>query len=156
MEAYTRSQVRDYRMKWINFLMAKGRRKARSRLDAGKGARCCLGHGCFVLGIKKSKDDGGTYYYDGEEDLPPNNFVLMVGMWTNDGAAKNDNRYTIGKYDFNSLAEANDEETRYVYVKGKDKSVKINISPRQIGTYLLSVIEGGKDTPFRPLTDYPE
>lgn len=148
---YTRSQIRENRMKWINFLMTKGRKKAIGVLDVGEGKRCCLGHGCFVLGVPKQKMDDGAYSYESETSIPPDTFWCAVGLYANDGEPSI-GRITIRKMEFSSLADANDKTENPDYYSNN----KINITPRQIGAYLLSVIEGGEKTPFYPLTDYPE
>lgn len=146
MTKYTRSQIRANRQKWIDFLMVKGRKKATGLLDKGGGARCCLGHGCYVLGIKPERSDGGSWiYYDDASEMAPKSFVEMVGLWTQEGSTFNENSDidVFGNKNpikmFESLAEVNDET---------------NASPKKIGEYLLSVIEGGEHTPFRPLSEY--
>ncbi len=149
---YTRSQIRENREKWIDFLMVEDRRKARCALDKGKGKRCCLGHGCYILGVPKVWENG-MYAYDGESGLPPPSFVVMVGLWKPDGTTFSGKPIQIGKWEFSDLADANDTSDR---LDEKGNSVDVDIRPYWVGVYLLSVIEGGKDTSFKPLTDYPE
>jgi len=145
VQIYTRSEIRAYRQKWIDFLMAKGRKKATGQLDAGGGARCCLGHGCYILGIKAESFGEGGWEYDGSEGLAPASFIEMVGLWNDTGSTNFSTPIKIFKkesaHDNVDLAGINDDT---------------NASPLRIGRYLLSVIEGGDDTPFKPLTDYPE
>lgn len=148
---YTREQIRENRMKWINFLMTKGRKKTKGTLDKGDGKRCCLGHACFILGItKRISTTSNKIYYGGEEAFAPSDLVDKVGLWTNDGSTDDMVPFTIIprrkptlKLEFDNLAGANDSE-------------EYEISPYDIGTYLLTVIDGGPHTPFRPLTSFPE
>lgn len=138
---YNRSEILANRMKWINFLMVKGRKKAVGYLDLGGGARCCLGHGCFVLGIKRIREPP-LYLYDYEEELAPETFVEMVGLYDSNGSTGDGSSFEIdSEYYCTCLTTYNDE---------------VNASPNEIGKYLLSVIEGGENTPFLPLTYYNE
>lgn len=142
---YTRSQVRAARIKWAEFLMAKGRKKATGLLDSGEGHRCCLGHGAYILGIKGKKLPNGHYAYEDETDIAPQSLIEMVGLWDDTGMTNDGTPIKIFKkksnHDLYDLAGVNDNT---------------NASPRRIGKYLLSVVEGGYNTPFRPLEDYPE
>lgn len=143
---YTRSQIRENRQKWIDFLMVKGRKKATGVLDEGGGHRCCLGHGCYALGIKSLKVEyNGHFEYDGSLDIAPDSFIEMVGLWDDTGSTNLGTAIEVFKksdgHIYTDLAGVNDDT---------------NASPNRIGKYLLSVIEGGPETPFRPLTNYPE
>lgn len=153
MMTYTRSEIREYRQKWIDVLIDPETKKADGTLDRGNGARCCLGHACFALGIESRKKPGlitppiDEYfqYRDGkdwESYYLPYVPTEMLGMWTHTGATAQRKPFPIGEYEEQkALADYND---------------MTKITPQEIGQYLLTVIEGGEDTPFRPLTDYPE
>lgn len=158
MTKYTRAQILENRTKFINFLKGKHRKKAESKLDDGQGARCCLGHGCYVLGILREKDEArdndsdSLYLYEGEGAYAPKAFVDMVGLWHNDGSTKDckemvkapaypeDREEPADWIDFSSLASLNDESIW---------------TTQQIGKFLETVIEGGENTPFKPLSKYP-
>jgi len=67
----------DIAMKWADYLEKPGRKQAKGKLDRGGGARCCLGHLCAMLKVRRVKDTNGFYRYgNGEGDtstevLPP-------------------------------------------------------------------------------------
>lgn len=150
MTKYTRSQIRANRQKWIDFLMVKGRKKTTGRLDKGGGARCCLGHGCHVLGIKPEKietERGSFVGYDDHTETAPVSFVEMVGLWTPLGSV----RYGYASIDVFGRGEYENIKETLADINDETKA-----SPRKIGEYLLSVIEGGGHTPFRPLSEYGE
>ena len=133
-----RSEVLANRQKVITFLKQPKRIKATSALDKGQGARCCLGHMCYSLGIPRKKYPSG-FSYAGHAGVAPNGLLVLVGLYSPTGST-----WTLGKLvnqSCHSLAELNDQTT---------------YSPQQIGSYLESVIEGGPNTPWKPLTDYSE
>lgn len=147
MQVFTRSQIRAAREKWAQFLMVPGRKKAVGALDKGDGHRCCLGHGCFLFNIKKSKLWNNTFAYgaNGAEGEAPDELVEMLGLWDDLGGT-----FRLEK----------DIDIFKDMTKNKDTLANINddtsASPQRIGKYLMTVIEGGENTPFRPLTDYLE
>lgn len=151
----TRSEVLANRWTWINFLLTKGRKKVIETLDKGKGERCCLGHGAYCLGVKKSLNYNNVIIYGAEcnDSYAPKELIEKVGLWSNDGKVS-EGDFIIKGINFSTLAGANDTTTVYDQDSGDD--VPFNATPRDIGKYLQSVIEGGRDTPFKPLTDYPE
>jgi hypothetical protein len=155
----TRDEVKANRIKWANFLLNKKRKKATGILDKGDGARCCLGHGAYCLGVSRHRL-GETYvtsfeYGDGRATYSaPSELVDLVGLWDSDGMTEGED-LVIDGLNFSSLASANDADRHYAFETGVE-SREINITPQMIGTYLLTVIEGGDDTPFRPLSEYPE
>lgn len=118
----------------------------------GNGERCCLGHGCYILGIPRVQHaegiprlqhaavQEGYYSYDGDNAEAPQSFVDMVGLWSRSGRINGGQPFIINGKKCDSLVRANDG---------------LDATPQQIGQYLLSVIEGGDDTPFVPLSDYP-
>jgi len=139
METLTRQEILDNRRKWIEFLKQPERKKATGFLDTGDGRRCCLGHGCYVLGVKRRKFPGGYAYQYRALDggwRTGSSAVLrdLVGLKTSDGDFISINGVAT------CLSGLND---------GTDAT------PQEIGAYLESVIEGGKYSPFRPLTDFP-
>jgi hypothetical protein len=155
----TRDEVKENRIKWANFLLNKKRKKAISVLDKGDGARCCLGHGAYCLGVPRRKVNGldNACFEYGDEDAAfsaPSELVDLVGLWDSDGMTEGED-LVINGLNFSSLASANDADRHYAFETGVESS-EINITPQMIGTYLLTVIEGGDDTPFKPLSEYPE
>ena len=127
-----RREILENRKKSIKFLQNPKRKKAKEYLDIGKGKRCCIGHGCYVLGVKKIRDGYGWNYGRKEEPhTAPFEFMDLVGLYTELGS------YYTG--DSTCLTELNDNT---------------NTTPQEIGNMLEKMIEGGIDTPFRPLTDY--
>jgi len=138
----TRSQIRANREKWARFLMKPGRKKYGGALDNGGGARCCLGHGAYALGVSRVKKLAGWFAYgeDQENNCAPEEFVDLVGLYTDNGRVDNLGECLDG-WDHESLVEVNDNT---------------DATPQEIGKYLLSVIDGGPHTPFRPLSDYPK
>lgn len=145
-----RSEVLANRLKWIDFLEVKSRRKTTGWLDDGNGKRCCLGHACYVLGIEKTKNehDGGRFRYAGETAEAPQELIDMVGLWSTLGSAEANAFLKIRDEEYESLAAANDGNNSDMTGKGQ--------SPQAIGSYLRTVINGGSDTPFTPLDGYPE
>jgi hypothetical protein len=53
-----RHEILANRRKVINFLKQSKRIKAVGALNKGNGARCCLGHMCYVLKIPRIKSNG--------------------------------------------------------------------------------------------------
>lgn len=149
IEKYTRSEILAARQKWIDFLLIKGRRKATGILDEGDGHRCCLGHACYVLGLpRKPRESRGFSYDNGESELAPPMLIESLGLWDAEGGTQSiEHKITLARFEdslhdsYPTLAQINDET---------------DASPRQIGEYLATVIEGGDHTPFRPLSDYRE
>ena len=135
MTKYTREEILANRQKWIDFLLEPERKKATGFLDLGDGFRCCLGHGCHILGVKNHKFGNKTAYGDNVEgSVAPPEFIEMVGLYDEVGL--------IGGGDgYENLAEMNDEE---------------NTTPQEIGQFLLDRIEGGLETPFKSLSKYPK
>ena len=134
-----RYEILSARITWAQFLQQPEREKAIGNLDEGDEKRCCLGHGCYCLGVVRRLLDFDARYAYGEEEAqvcPPKEFAEAVGLWSRDGCAKSLQDLIREK---ESLAELNDET---------------DITPQEIGAYLESVVEGGPDTPFRPLSDY--
>lgn len=127
------SEVLAARQKWIEFLKNPHRRKLEGKLGNEGGERCCLGHGCYIiLGPPK---EGAPW----NEDmlLPPEAFWKTVGMHDQDGNNPNGTNYGDSKQ--SSLSSLNDDT---------------DWSPQKIGKFLESVIRGGKNTPFRPISDF--
>ncbi len=137
-----RQEILSNRQKVISFLKQPDRKKAKKMLDKGLGKRCCLGHMCYALKIKRKKYY--TYqlmYVYGKENnsaYAPPELVLRVGLYTNQGDSKQ--RAVLGNTKFNSLLDWNDCS---------------DSTPQEIGNYLESVIEGGPHTPWKSLNDYP-
>lgn len=99
----TDAEILANRRKVIAFLKNPKRRKDESYLDVGHGRRCCLGHMCFALGIKRRKltDSAGAspeealagkrYVYGkrGELYLAPQELISAVGLYDDQGRSIN-------------------------------------------------------------------
>lgn len=140
IDQLTRSQVRENRLKWANFLMRPDTKKGLHQLDNGNGRRCCLGHGAHCFGLEQTTSVSGMVMYCGNVSYAPLELQEILGLWTRTGANPS-GKPLVGFGGRSSLAGANDST---------------DATPQDIGRYLLSVIDGGPDTPFRPLSDYPE
>ena len=153
----TRASVRKYRQKWIDFLIAPERKQGQSYLARPDGRRCCLGHACHILkedlNLSTFENDN-LVYYDSSNIYPPPKVVSALGLYNKYGSSggfhsatnvRHDlrNAIEIDKKEFQSLSDANDCITHI-------------ITPQLIGEYLQTVIEGGIDTPFKPLDYYEE
>lgn len=154
---FLRSEILSHRQIWADFLMKKGRKKATAQLDAGGGSRCCLGHGCYVMGLKPKRESlGGSIYYNESYEMAPVALVEWLGLWDVDGSTRNN--YPIDV--FNSVEENKEIDSEYDEYDMHSNLAAINdetdATPKQIGEYILKVIDGGKNTPFRPLSDFPE
>nr|CAI3971272.1 hypothetical protein ORM20_00223 [Ochrobactrum phage ORM_20] len=156
---YTRSEILAAREAWIEYLMNPHRRKYRGKLANPKRCdeRCCLGHGMHLFyGLKYVN---GSYQHKGEDGKATFDFVEKVGLWNRIGRIEND--HSVG-----TLRDIEKFVGKFVLaefgrnVKELDSLTRVNdwtrTSPQRIGEYLLHVIEGGEDTPFRPLSDYSE
>lgn len=143
MSELTRAEVRANREKWARFLMQPGRKKATGVLDEGDGYRCCLGHGAYCLGVPRSRYLSGFEYGDGYDDcVAPQELIQLVGLHYSEGNPLESNGMVINGSTYGCLTAANDSPD--------------GLRPKQIGEYLLSVIEGGPSTPFIPLSEYKE
>lgn len=144
---YKRSEIRANRQKWAEGLMEPERQKAIGMLEDKFGARCCLGHGCSILGIQRYGSEpyrGIAFGSSVETTIAPEEFVLMVGLWGAWGQTRFGNIsefVTPEGLAAKSLAGVNDQTSA---------------TPQEIGAYLLLVIEGGASTPFQPLSNYEE
>lgn len=124
---YTDEQILENRRTWIEYLKRPETKKAKGVLESfdDPDARCCLGHGCFVLGIERTVDEDGVVLYDDEYSFAPESFMEMVGL-----------RYENGDFDETSLAFINDHTDK---------------TPQEIGIMLESMIMGGPGTPFEKI-----
>jgi len=138
MTEYTDEQVLANRRTWIEFLKDPRRRKYKSFLDNGRGARCCLGHACFVLRIPRVIGAEGAIEYGaaGDVELAPRELVEAVGLWSESGDTQLRFTVELGDTGATNLTIMNDET---------------DMTPQQIGAYLETVIMGGPNTPFRPI-----
>lgn len=139
-----RDEILANRLKWINYLKEPERQKTEGCLEDSKNpeARCCLGHACAVFNRHKTIDDGGSVRYDDNTSVLNHDFAeYVLGLWDNVGRLASGLIVIEGYESHSSLANLND---------------KTSITPQEIGTYLESVIEGGENTPFRPLNYFEE
>jgi hypothetical protein len=159
-----RSEILINRVQWGNYLLTPDLKKARGyleltetmaleRFNSSSGAGfCCLGHGCKLFNIQREETISGLTVYGsvGEEYCAPKELIDLVGLWDNEGSSltlMQAGVETIGPFlgkIYPSLASAND-----------DRDFDVDISPAMIGTYILTVVKGGPNTPFKPLEDYP-
>lgn len=138
---YTRQEILENRQTVIKFLKGKGRKKAWGYLDTGNGERCCLGHMCYALKIPKTfAENSELWVYDGSDDYAPLSMMNKVGLYDSIGRTGSGARLTKEMEFYNSLSTLNDES---------------DWTTQQIGAYLETVIEGGDDTPWKPLSYYP-
>ena len=148
----TRDKILRNRQTWIDHLLNPDTKKTTAKLDRGNGERCCLGHACVALGIP-SAVMGDEILYDGTSEVAPESLVRLVGLWGVNGEGS-----SIGSDKHKSYFDVS--KTTSI----KDKNIwgltKLNddttATPQEIGAYLQSVIEGGRATPFKPLTDFEE
>jgi len=153
MTYLTRAQVLENRKKVVEYLQKPSRRKAVGSLDRGDGKRCCLGHMCAVLGVKRVVEGSVIYYgEDLEHEYAPDEVIEALGLWDNLGG-KLDEPYT--RLDTTILQPKYDEEEQPITCLAEAND-QLHISPQRIGRYLESVIEGGSTTPWMPLSEYPE
>lgn len=143
----TFEEVLQNRQKWAEFLMQPRRRKGTGQLDEGNGERCCIGHACYLLGAERKVCVSG-YLYENERNIAPESIMQQLGMYDEIGGLPHESKewnspileeYVIDNVTIGSLAELNDNTT---------------ITPREIGAYLLTVIKGGKNTPFMDKKQY--
>jgi len=139
-----REDIRANRQKWIDYLLLPTTKAARGVLARGpndNSRRCCLGHGCHVLGFKvfDAKSERAGYGYKTNSDAAigyaPAEMVEAMGMYDSAGVFRGmlfETTYS------ESLVDMNDSEKR---------------SPQEIGEFLARNINGGG--PFKPLDDYP-
>lgn len=150
---YTREQIRANRLAWALGLQEPERRKLIGHLEDGTdpNTRCCIGHGCQILGITRSeapsnKPDGiPTIFYENNTTVAPESFMLMVGMHTDCGTG------------ISFLCGADVEEDEHNHITSLvGLNDRTNSSTQDIGVMMMQWIEGGDGTPFKPLSDYPE
>lgn len=144
---YSHEEVMENRRAWIAYLKSPEAKKAKHQLETtdmegNAVGRCCLGHGCHVLGVKRTKEEGRSVRYDGRFDYAPHSFMSKVGLYRENGAFigrdtpfGNDGSIYISMFErcANSLAYLNDST---------------ELTPQAIGEWLETVIDGGPGTPF--------
>lgn len=142
----TRKQVLSNRKRVIEFLKKPARKKAKYTLDAGQGERCCIGHMCYALSdqVKRTKPKvrglHSWLYGKGRElSVAPIELQQSLGLYSNVGNRLDGKHIVIGPYSRPSLTTMNDITWA---------------TPQEIGAYLEKVIQGGPDTPWKPLTEY--
>ena len=145
---YKRSEILANRQKWIDYLQEPERKKTKNELESfyDNEARCCLGHAEFLFNSDRSCIEEMVYYGESEVNLSEETMNLL-GMYYNEGEIFNSGHYPITSYlkyedkQFRSLSILND---------------CTDITPQEIGKLLQGMIDGGENTPFKPLTDYEE
>lgn len=150
---YTRSEILENRKKWIEFLKRPETKKFVGYLENVNNPeeRCCLGHAChlFLNDTRHISDKLFVLYGSANEsEVAPFELMHKLGLYSNIGnvRSKYDMHFKYDGYDYNfcSLASFN------------DNNYEIPSTPQIIGEYLESVIEGGDNTPFYSLCDFPE
>ncbi len=137
-----REEILRNRSLWIERLLHPATRKGKNRLDDGN-LRCFIGVGCEALNIptslkpnkegKKPSNNLGVHLYLKEEYVAPKLFVELVGLKDESGS-------------FGSrVKELKNTET---LIELNDLTTK---TTQELGRYLLSVIEGGDKSPFKPV-----
>lgn len=158
MPTLTQSQIITNRQTWIALLLDPATKKAKEVLDRGGGARCCLGHGCFALGLAGEKILSGSYSdvieYAGELSVAPRAFMRLVGLWFPTGERQQSSWPNKPLRGLENLVR--DDRPDEGIVSLASLNDKTNYTPQQIGDYLMSVIAGGPDTPFRPLSEFAD
>ena len=146
MSVVTRQEVLANRQKIITFLMQPKRKKAKKQLDLGGGNRCCLGHMCYVLKAKRTTNNTGISY--GEQAVSshaPTEVVISLGLNSAYGQVKARSAGKTGSIVY--------KDRRYSSLAGLNDTT--DVTPQEVGKYLLSVIEGGPNTPWHALDTYP-
>lgn len=126
------------RQAWVDFLAKPARIRAKGKLDLGNGARCCIGHGCWLFrdSIGRHKTINGYSYGDintGSTDFAPPQFVRTVGLWNVQGRTYADAGL--------SLTWLNDV---------------LKLSPKQISKILNAALHGGTGSPLAPLVYFKQ
>lgn len=164
---YTRSEILAAREAWIEYLMKPHRRKFRGSLANPKRGdeRCCIGHATHLFfGLKKyGPSDLYKYHYKDNTSTAHEDLIEKLGLHSSAGSILH--AVNIGKSlrDIEKFIGKFNEENKHRKL-GKydqlDSLARVNdwtmTSPQKIGEYLLHVIEGGDDTPFVSLSEYPE
>ena len=134
-----REDILANRIKWGEFLCEPERKGYKGELENldNPEERCCLGHACHLF-TPDSREVHGEFIYYAEYNylVAPKPVEELLGLYRDNGEVSRRNGGAMG---YSSLASANDG--------GK--------TPQEIGAYILSCVEGGVDTPFKPLSDYP-
>lgn len=157
---FTRKEIEDARLDWIVYLQNPHRRKYQGKLaNPHRGdERCCLGHAEHLFfGLEKK---GGVHCTKGtfNETKASIELVEKLGLWDQTGSSK----YSSLGYNAPALREVEMFMGKQIHDKKNpiNSLTRLNdwtkTSPQSIGAYLWHVIQGGPDTPFRPLTDFPE
>jgi hypothetical protein len=143
MSHLTRAEILANRQQVVKFLQQPKRKKAQGSLDRGDGKRCCLGHMCYVLGLKRTPQTARIAYgHSKEVGYAPTELLSLLGLYcVRGGSKKLDTLRIEGNTKYHNLASINDNT---------------DTTPQAIGKYLESVIEGGENTPWAPLSIYPE
>ena len=74
MKNYTREQIDENRQKWLAVLRDPKSKKALGVLESSKdpNARCCLGHACHALGLKRTEPSESRHvHYDSKSQWLP-------------------------------------------------------------------------------------
>lgn len=139
----TANEVLANRRTWVEFLKTPGILKARGILNEANESRCCLGHGCYALNIKRHQSSMGHWLYgrEGNGGYAPTELMDAVGLYNSHA----------GTHDGTVIASTEEDGTIRSLSNWNDNT---NIEPAEIGAYLESVIEGGPSTPFKPLSEY--
>jgi len=136
---FTRQQIKENRLKFANGLLEPHRIKFIGHLENphNPNERCCLGHGCNIFGINRIVEDDTVYYGVRSSAVAPRELMDLLGLYDNCGVP-----LVKTPKETDSLASLNDST---------------KLTTQEIGQLILNRgwIEGGEDTPFKPLSDYP-
>ena len=170
---FTRAEIYQNRLKWVEYLQNPERKKATAYLDKMNEERCCLGHACHLDPVVKES----WSYNDDIEEMS----ILLYGIEESDTVATKLTVVSLGLYDnvgtfrlpkdgsyfeVIQLHEENIPAFLQKFLKEvKSPSVGVNslaeindltsITPQEMGQLLKTIITGVGVTPFKPLKDFP-
>ena len=110
-----KSEILENRRKWVNHLLDPSTKKTTAKLEDinDPECRCCLGHGCHVLNLKRVVG-AGKVTYCGHSTLAPEKLKQRMGIKStsyliemNDGEDKSPQE--IGKYLESIIEDENSE-----------------------------------------------
>lgn len=130
-------EILENRKKVIEFLKSPTLQKERYRLENAydTNRRCCLGHMCHVLHLKRAvREINGIEHvlYDEHNTTAPDTLIKLIGLNDKWGSFYKDGGVQDCLSNMNDFTE---------------------MTPQEIGVYLESVIMGGPETPWKAISD---
>lgn len=159
----TRTQILENRKLWIARLKDERAKKLKGKLSSPEDLwqSCCLGHGCLAVGLEPDlKAFVGLVTY-GKRHCSggsPIEFSDAVGLYRNLGEIVLSSDLDIHQIflGVRTYWDCGDDGVEYKNTSLALINDTTDATPQQIGEYLQSVIEGGENTPFIALSEYPE